>query len=244
MRVRAQPNPASHHRHPVTGPTLIDGHPFIPYHDEDLGAEEAGARLAAFRHMMDGRRTVRRFDPDRPVPQDVMAGILHVAGTAPSGAHKQPWTFVAVSDPELKRRIRAACEEQERRFYGEVAPETWLADLAPLGTDWHKTHLTDAPWVVVLFAQDHGVDAAGNKSKHYYVQESVGIAAGFFLAAVRAAGLASLTHTPSPMGFLRDLLGRPANERAYLVLPVGYADPDCMVPDLARKGEADFVVWR
>lgn len=228
----------------MTAPTLIDGRPFIPYHDEDLGAEGARARLEAFGAMMDGRRTVRRFDPDRPVPREVVADILHVAGTAPSGAHKQPWTFVAVSDPDVKRRIRAACEEQERRFYDEVAPDEWLADLAPLGTDWHKTHLTDAPWVVVLFAQDHGVDAEGRKSKHYYVQESVGIAAGFFLAAVRAAGLSSLTHTPSPMGFLRDLLGRPPNERAYLVLPVGHAAPDCMVPDLRRKAEAEFVVWR
>ena len=223
---------------------LFDGHPFVPYRPEPVPPEEGTRRARAFHQSMVGRRSVRAFDPSRPVPRETMAAVLAAAGTAPSGAHKQPWTFVAVSDPATKRAMREAAEAQERRFYGELAPEEWLADLAPLGTDWHKTHLTDAPWVVVLFAQDYALRPDGAKGKHYYVNESVGIAAGFFLAAVRQAGLACLTHTPSPMGFLRDLLGRPPNERAYLVLPVGYPAPDCLVPDLARKPLDAFVVWR
>lgn len=216
---------------------------FVPYRTEHVPSEEGLRRVRAFRASMDGRRTVRMFSQE-PVPRAIMAEILTVAGSAPSGAHKQPWTFVAVSDMATKRRIRAAAEEQERRFYDELAPEEWLEDLAPLGTDWEKHHLTDAPWVVVLFAEDWGVDADGRKRKHYYVNESVGIAAGFFLAAVRQAGLVSLTHTPSPMGFLRDVLDRPKNERAYLVLPVGHAAPDAQVPDLARKPLDRFVVWK
>lgn len=219
-------------------------HPFVPYRPETPDPEESLRRVRAFRQHMDGRRTVRMFDPQRPVSKEVMEEILTVAGSAPSGAHKQPWTFVAVSDPDLKRRIREAAEEQEKRFYHDLAPEDWLEDLAPLGTDWEKTHLTDAPWVVVLFAQDYAVGPDGEKSKHYYVTESVGIAAGFFLAAVRQAGLVSLTHTPSPMKFLAEVLERPANERAYLVLPVGYPAPDCEVPDLDRKTLDEFVVWK
>lgn len=217
---------------------------FVPYVPEPVGAEESLARARAFRQRMDGRRTVRRFDPSRDVSRAVMEEILTVAGSAPSGAHKQPWTFVAIRSRELKQRIRDACEAQERRFYEELAPQEWLDDLAPLGTDFVKEHITDAPWVVVMFAQKYGLDAAGNKSKHYYVQESCGIAAGFFLAAVREAGLCSLTHTPSPMRFLAEVLERPDNEEAFLLLPVGHAAPDCTVPDLARKPLAAFTRWR
>ncbi len=184
------------------------------------------------------------FDPKRPVAKEVMEEILLAAGTAPSGAHKQPWTFVAISGADLKARIREATEEQERRFYDEVAPDEWLADLEPLGTDFQKAHITDAPWLVVVFAQDYQLDDDGTKSKHYYVNESVGIACGFLLAAVRRAGLASLTHTPSPMTYLRDLLGRPKNERTFLVLPIGYPAADCEVPDLDRKPLDAFVEWR
>lgn len=193
---------------------------------------------------MDGRRTVRDFDPERPVSREVMEEILTVAGSAPSGAHKQPWTFVAIESAELKQQIRAACEQQEKEFYESRITDEWRADLEPLGTDFVKEHITDAPWVVVLFAQRYGVDADGQKHKHYYVPESVGIAAGFFLAAVRQAGLCSLTHTPSPMGFLREILGRPENEEAFLLLPVGYAAADCKVPDLERKPLDEFVVWK
>lgn len=222
---------------------------FVPYRPETPDPDESLRRATAFRELMDGRRTVRMFDPDRPVPQAVIEEILTVAGSAPSGAHKQPWTFVAVSDPAMKARIRAAAEEQERRFYDDLAPDEWLRDLAPLGTDFHKAHLTDAPWLLVVFAQDYalGVDEDGNEGrvgKHYYVNESVGIACGFLLAAVRHAGLVALTHTPSPMHFLRDILGRPKNERTYLVVPVGYPAPDCVVPDLRRKGVDEFVEWK
>ncbi len=216
---------------------------FVPYTPEALAPDESLRRVRAFRENMDGRRTVRAFSRE-PVARDVIEEILRVAGTAPSGAHKQPWTFVAVSDPDLKARIREAAEEEEKRFYGEVAPDDWKADLAPLGTDWEKHHLTDAPWIIVAFAQDHELRADGSKGKHYYVSESVGIAVGFLLAAVRQAGLVSLTHTPSPMRFLGQLLGRPANERAYVVLPVGHAAPDCEVPDLRRKSVDEFVVWK
>lgn len=216
----------------------------VPYRPETPSPEESLARVRAFRRRMDGRRTVRMFDPARDVPREVMEEVLAVAGSAPSGAHKQPWTFVAVRSEELKQKLREAAEAQEKRFYSELAPDEWLADLAPLGTDWEKDHLTDAPWVVVVFAQDHALGPDGAKSKHYYVNESVGIACGFFLAAVREAGLVSLTHTPSPMGFLRDLLQRPKNERTYLVLPVGYPAADCVVPDLVRKDFGAYVVWK
>ncbi len=216
----------------------------MPYQPTNVPTAEGLERVRQFAAWMDGRRTVRQFDKTRPVPRQMIEAILHVAGTAPSGAHKQPWTFVAVAAADLTRKLREAAEEQEKRFYDEMAPQEWLRDLAPLGTDWEKTHLTDAPWVIVVFAQDYALHPDGSKSKHYYVNESVGIAVGFLLAAARQAGLASLTHTPSPMNFLRDLLGRPANERTYLVIPLGYPSRDCQVPDLQRKPLGDFVVWR
>lgn len=229
---------------PLVPPTEADpDHPFVPYRPQDVSPEEGLERVRAFRQWMDDRRTVREFDPKRDVPHKTIEEILTVAGSAPSGAHKQPWTFVAVRSAELKARIRAATEEQERRFYDEVAPEDWLRDLAPLGTDWEKTHITDAPWIILVFAQDYALHPDGSKSKHYYVNESVGIACGFLLAAIRQAGLAALTHTPSPMTYLRDLLERPKNERTYLLVPVGYPAADCVVPDLARKPLDDFVVW-
>lgn len=214
----------------------------VPYRPERVEDAEGLARVRAFGRLMDDRRTVRMFSSD-PVPRETIEEIVRVAGTAPSGAHKQPWTYVAISNAELKAKIRAATEEQEQRFYGEMAPEEWLRDLAPLGTDWVKTHLTDAPWVVIVFAQDYALLTDGSKGKHYYVNESVGISVGFFLAAVRTAGLVSLTHTPSPMNFLRDLLGRPKNERTYLVLPVGRPADDAVVPALSRKSLDEFVVW-
>ncbi len=221
-----------------------EGEPrFVPYRPERFSPGESLRRVRAFRTLLDGRRTVRMFSREW-VEREVIEEILRAAGTAPSGAHKQPWTFVAVSEPDLKRRIRDAAEEQEKRFYAELAPEEWLADLAPLGTDWEKHHLTDAPWLIVVFAQDYAPRADGSKGKHYYVNESVGIAVGFLLAAVRAAGLVALTHTPSPMRFLREVLDRPENERPYVLIPVGYPASDCVVPDLRRKATERFVVWR
>lgn len=213
----------------------------VPYSLPRLDDAEALARSAAFLDLMRTRRTVRAFAPD-PVPRELVENAVRVAGTAPSGAHKQPWTYVLVEDPAVRARIREAAEAEERRFYGELAPEEWLRDLEPLGTDWQKTHLTDAPWLVVVFAQDYALRRDGTKGKHYYVSESVGISVGFFLAALRASGLAALTHTPSPMRFLADALGRPPNERAYVVIPVGHPAPDAQVPDLARKPLDDILV--
>lgn len=189
------------------------------------------------------RRSVRAFSPE-PVPRDLVETAVRIAGTAPSGAHMQPWRFVVVEEPALKARIRAAAEAEEREFYRHRAPREWLEALAPLGTDEVKTHLTDAPHVVVLFKVRHGTTTDGRRVKHYYATESCGIAAGLFLAAIHRMGLASLTHTPSPMGFLSEVLGRPANEQPFLVMPVGYPAPDARVPDIARKAVDDILEWR
>ena len=192
------------------------------------------ARADAFYTEMDERRSVRAFSPD-PVPRRLIELAIRTASTAPSGAHQQPWTFVAVSDPDTKRRIRSAAEAEERRSYENRMSEEWLDALAPLGTDWQKPYLEIAPWLVVLFEQIHGRFPDGSHRKHYYTRESVGIAAGVFITAVHHMGLATLTHTPSPMGFLTQILGRPRNERPFVLFPVGYPAPDCRVPDIARK---------
>ncbi len=205
-----------------------------------IGLVEQQAR--DFYESLAPRRSVRMFDRT-PVPRSVIADLIRTASSAPSGAHMQPWHFAAVSVPHLKQRIREAAEGEERKSYTERMSDEWKAALEPLGTDAHKPHLTDAPWVVVLFAQAWGLHPDGSKRKHYYVAESVGIAAGFFIAAVHRAGLATLPHTPSPMGFLGEILGRPKQERATLVLPVGYPAPDCTVPDLTRKPLAEVSSW-
>ncbi len=197
-------------------------------------ADECVSASRAFLELMRRRRSVRTFSSD-PVPFEVVSNAIETAGTAPSGAHQQPWTFVVVSDPELKRAIRTAAEEEERRSYeGRMSPE-WIAALRKLGTDWRKPHIEEAPHLIVVFEQAYGLADGGEKQKHYYVRESVGIAVGFLLAALHAAGLATLTHTPSPMGFLQQLLGRPANERAFVLIPVGYPAEGCTVPRLVRK---------
>lgn len=216
---------------------------FEPLVHERLSPDESAARAADFDAHMQRRRTTRHFSPDA-VPQAWIAHAIRAAGSAPSGAHQQPWTFVAVSDPLLKQRIRDAAEAEERRFYAELITDEWREALAPLGTDTVKTHLTDAPWVVVLFRQSYGFHADGRKRTHYYTQESCGIAAGMFITAVHTMGLVTLTHTPSPMGFLGELLERPANEKAFLVMPVGYPAPGACVPSLTRKDDAATVVWR
>lgn len=208
-------------------------HPFIPYSPLPLAPEGLAERAHAVHAFMNRRRSVRDF-ADTPVPFSVIADLVRAAGTAPSGAHKQPWTFCVVGDPELKRRIREAAEAEEHASYNGRMPADWLADLAPLGTDWRKPFLETAPWLVVVFKQVHGLAPDGSKRKHYYVEESVGIACGFLLAAIHQAGLVALTHTPSPMGFLTTLLDRPANERPFLLIPVGYPDPQARVPDLQR----------
>jgi len=217
--------------------------PFVTLRHLRLAPDESARRATEFAAHLDTRRTTRHFSPE-PVPRAWIEHAIRAAGTAPSGAHQQPWTFVAVSDPELKQRLREAAEDEERRFYAERITPEWRAALEPLGTDAVKTHLTDAPWVVVLFRHAHGVNADGSKRTFYYTQESCGIAAGLFIAAVHTMGLVTLTHTPSPMGFLGELLGRPANEKAFLVLPVGYPAPDAQVPALSRKPLAEIAVFR
>jgi nitroreductase len=216
---------------------------FVPLSFERATPAQSLDAGLAFHDQMQRRRTTRHFSSD-PVPREWIELAIRTAGTAPSGAHQQPWTFVAVSDPALKAAIRAAAEEEERAFYRERATPEWLEALAPLGTDEHKPHLTDAPWVVVLFRQSHGLTPTGEKRTFYYTQESCGIAAGFFIAAVHAMGLVTLTHTPSPMAFLGQLLERPSNEKAMLVMPVGYPAPDARVPDLTRKSLEEISVWK
>lgn len=196
--------------------------------------DEMGRRAADFLDMMRRRRTVREFS-DRTVSREVIEDCIRTAGTAPSGANMQPWHFVVVSDPEVKRRIRAAAEEEERAFYGGRAPQEWLDALAPLGTDADKPFLEVAPYLIVIFAERFGRLPDGRSVKHYYVQESVGIATGLLIAALHNAGLATLTHTPSPMGFLGELLGRPENERPYLILVAGYPAEGALVPDIPKK---------
>ena len=207
---------------------------FVPYTHRSPDAAAALAQVEAFRQNLVRRRSVRDFSPE-PVPRAVVEAVIAAAASAPSGAHKQPWTFCAVSDPALKTRIREAAEREEYESYHGRMSEEWLDDLRPIGTDWRKPFLEVAPWLIVVFRQVHGVGPDGAKTKHYYVGESVGIACGFLLAAVHAAGLAALTHTPSPMGFLAELLGRPSHERPYLLIPVGYPAADAQVPDFERK---------
>ena len=202
-------------------------------------------RAETFRAGLATRRTVRDFDP-RPVPRAVIEACVAAAGTAPSGANQQPWRFEAVADPALKARIREAAEAEERRFYGGGAPDDWLEALGPLGTDWRKPHLTDAAWLVVVFAERWGERADGARVKHYYVPESVGIACGFLVAALHMAGLATLTHTPNPMGFLRDALGRPEREKAVMIIAAGHPAPGAAVPRAAKAKkplEAILGVW-
>jgi iodotyrosine deiodinase len=226
-----------------TSPNDIRSHPFVPLEFSRIPIEESRARAAAFYAEMNRRRTTRHFSTD-PVPRDLIELAIRTAGTAPSGAHQQPWTFVAISDVELKQRIRDAAEDEERAFYHGKAPREWLEALLPLGTDEHKPHLTDAPWVVVMFRKTYGLRADGSKRPYYYTEESCGIAAGMFISAVHQMGLVTLTHTPNPMGFLRELLERPVNERAMLVMPVGYPASDARVPDLQRKPLDEIAVWR
>lgn len=222
---------------------IEDAHRPVPYHRERVADDVMLVRVRQLLASVSTRRSIRRFATD-PVPRAVVEDALRVAGTAPSGAHRQPWTWVVVTDPDTKARLRAAAEEEERRFYAERATDEWLEALAPLGTDDVKTHLTDAPYVLVLFARGHEVLADGSTAKNYYVTESCALSAGFLLVALHEAGLATLTHTPSPMRFLNELLERPSNERPLLVIPVGHPHPDATVPDLERKPLEAFTVWR
>jgi nitroreductase len=218
-------------------------YPFVPLAFERRGEREILARARAFYEELDARRTTRHFSTD-PVPREAIELAILAAGTAPSGAHQQPWRFVAISDPEMKRRIREAAEREEYENYHGRMPPDWLEALAPLGTDEHKPHLTDAPWLVVVFRQSYGIGENETKRTFYYTQESVGIAVGLFIAAVHHMGLVTLTHTPNPMGFLAEILERPPNERAFLILPVGYPASDARVPDIHRKSLDEICVFR
>lgn len=206
----------------------------VPLRFARLTEEEARERSRKFLRLMRRRRSVRHFAPD-PVPRELIENAIRTAGTAPSGANQQPWTFVVVSDPAIKARIRAAAEREEQFLYKQRASEEYLEAIEPIGTDWIKPHLTDAPYLIVVFEQAWSFDAYGEKKKHYYVRESVGIAVGFLLAALHNSGLATLTHAPSPMGFLKEILDRPENERPFLLIPVGYPPPDAEVPALEKK---------
>ena len=203
---------------------------------------EMKERALAFYQEIRRRRTVRQFS-SRQVPKEVVEHCLLAAGTAPNGANHQPWHFAVVSDPDLKKQIRAAAEEEERAFYSGRAPQDWLEALQPLGTDEHKPFLEEAPFLIVVFAENYGLDSQGKKIKNYYVSESVGIATGFLIAALHHCGLATLTHTPSPMGFLRDILGRPERERAFLILVVGYPAEGVEVPDISKKELAQIATF-
>lgn len=205
--------------------------PMRPFELDRLTPEEMLDRARALRVELEGRRSVRDFSAE-PVPREVLLEVIRTAASAPSGANKQPWTFVVVTDPATKRRIREAAEEEERAFYGGRASERWLEDLEPFGTGPDKPFLEVAPALIVVFAQKHGPDQG---DRHYYVNESVGIACGFLIAALHHAGLVTLTHTPSPMAFLSQILGRPEHERPYLLMPVGYPAPGCEVPDIDKK---------
>ncbi len=214
---------------------------FIPLPDyRRLPDDEMQTRAADFARMIATRRTVRDFSPE-DVPPGVIDSCLEAALAAPSGANMQPWHFVVVRDADAKRTIRVAAEEEERHFYEHRASPEWLAALAPLGTDSDKPFLETAPALIAVFAQKYGVLADGRKVKHYYPTESVGLATGFLIAALHNAGLATLTHTPSPMGFLNDILGRPKNERPFLLLVTGYPADDAKVPDITRRPFADQV---
>jgi nitroreductase len=191
-------------------------------------------RAAEFHREIARRRTVRQFS-ERPVPREIIEHCLGAAGTAPSGANLQPWHFVVIGDSGIKHRIRLAAEKEEREFYNGRAPAEWLEALAPLGTDENKPYLEAAPWLIAVFGQRYGVSPSGRRLAHYYVQESVGIATGLLIAALHHAGLVCLTHTPSPMGFLNEVLNRPAHERPFLLLVTGYPAPDAQVPDITKK---------
>lgn len=205
----------------------------IPYSRQEKSEAEVLAASRDYYHQLNQRRSVRFFS-DAPVPKAVIENLLKTAGTAPSGANKQPWHFVAVSNADIKKQIREAAEIEEKAFYEERATEEWLKDLAPIGTDWQKPFLEIAPWLIIIFKKTYDDTPEGRK-KNYYVQESAGIACGFLIAAIHQAGLATLTHTPSPMNFLSEILQRPEDEKPFLLLPVGYAAADATVPNIARK---------
>ncbi|NRT15327.1 nitroreductase [Flavobacterium sp. 28A] len=221
---------------------IIEDHPYISYSKPILSDQEMLDRSQLFYKKMDSRRSVREF-ADRPIAREVIENILKTASTAPSGAHKQPWTFCVVENPEIKKQIRIAAEEEELESYESRMSSDWLDDLKPLGTDWRKPFLEIAPYLIIVFRRIYEFGPEGKKKNNYYVQESVGLASGFLLAAIHNAGLVSLTHTPSPMNFISKILNRPENEKPFLLIPVGYPAEECWVPDLGRKELDEIAVF-
>ena len=213
---------------------LINGYPFVKYSRDTYSPNEMLEKAATFEEWMQKRRTCRDFC-DKPIPKEVIENILLAASTAPSGAHKQPWTFCVVSNPILKKQIRDAAEKEEQESYNGRMSDEWLKDLAPIGTDWQKPFLETAPYLIIVFKRSYEFENDGHKHQNYYVTESVGIACGFLLTAIHNAGLVALTHTPSPMNFLGKILNRPENEKPFLLVPVGYPADECWVPDIKRK---------
>lgn len=220
---------------------IVNGHKHILYKAKQTSENIIG-ESQLFYNWLDTRRSVRDFT-NRPVEKEVIENIIKSASTAPSGAHKQPWTFCAVANPDLKSQIRIAAEKEEKESYESRMSERWKEDLKPMGTDMHKPFLEIAPWLIIVFKQVYELGDEGKKHNNYYVNESVGIACGMLISAIHKAGLVTLTHTPSPMNFLARLLERPTNERAYLLLPVGYPLEPAYVPDIERKGLDEIAVF-
>ncbi len=221
---------------------LINGYPFVKFWRDSFKTDEIKDRAESFYEWMDKRRTCRDFS-NKPIPREVIENIVMAASTAPSGAHKQPWTFCVVSNPEIKSKIRVEAEKEEYESYNSRMPEDWKKDLLPLQTDWKKEFLEIAPYLIIVFKKSYEFDAEGKKTNTYYANESCGLACGFLLAAIHNAGLVALTHTPSPMNFLSKILNRPVNEKPYLLIPVGYAADECWVPDIKRKNLSEVCTF-
>lgn len=221
---------------------LVGGYPFVKYEGHTYDQLQTESLSEEFLTWMNTRRSVRNFS-DRPIPKKVIENIIMAASSAPSGAHKQPWTFCIISDPSLKKQIRTEAENEERESYnGRMSPD-WIEDLKPLQTDWQKPFLEIAPYLIIVFKKAYELTAEGRKKNYYYVSESVGLACGFLLTAIHNAGLVALTHTPSPMNFLSKILNRPENERPFLLIPVGYPAVDAYVPDIKRKVIEEVAVY-
>ncbi len=221
---------------------FINNYPFVTYTKQTYDINEMDTRCWNFYEWMNTRRTVRDFS-DKVIPENIIENIILSASTAPSGAHKQPWTFCVVKNPEVKKQIRFAAEKEEKESYETRMTEEWLNDLLPIGTDWNKPFLETAPYLIVVFKRSYELENNNYKHQNYYVTESCGIACGFLLTAIHDAGLVALTHTPSPMNFLTKILNRPENEKPFLLIPVGYPAEECWVPDLQRKGISEICVW-
>lgn len=216
--------------------------PEIPYNHEKISPEESIKNSKNFYEFMNKRRTIRDFSSEK-FPREIIENCIKTAGTGPSGANKQPFTYVVVDDPIIKKEIRKAAEAEEKEFYDHKITDEWRNDLAHLGTDWKKPFLEIAPYLIVVFKQNYGLDSEGNKTKHYYINESVGISMGMLIASIHNAGLCALTHTPNPMEFIRKILKRPENEKPIVIIPVGYPAENVNVPDIKRKPLEKILVW-